>query len=356
MNKLVEKILYLPIDIYNIPKAIKYSLSKSYYPEERNRSKLGCIVNGLGWLFRYHEPNEFYTLYGFDNKSVRQDDFMDYMHFMQQRTRRNKLYTLESQSCILRDKLLFNVYMESLGFPIPRLIGGGIISNENSIELFDAQFNSVSLVSLESKIDYFFKDLNGECASFVKHVNDYSQFQEIIKMFIKATKKFPRKFILQEAIQQHPALAQLNSSAINTLRIVTIKSNENEYKVLAAGIRIGSSKTGNVDNWAAGGIFVNVDEATGVLSPKGVYKPKFGTTAIKTENGTLFEDYVIPYFNEAKDMACKAHRYLYNIDSIGWDIAITESGPEFIEGNDNWEISLMQGASRKGLRREWCRI
>ena len=353
MNKILEKLIFFPVDIYNIPRTIKYSLAKSYYPEERNRSKLGCIFNALGWLFKFHEANEFYTLYGFDNKSVKQDEFMDYMHFMQQRTRRNKLYTLESQSCLLRDKLLFNIYMETLGFPIPRLIGGGTILNETTIEFFDANLNAVSQNFFKSNKDYFFKDLNGECASFVKHVDNYCDFQEILEQFIKTTIKFPRKFILQETIHQHHAITKLNKTSINTLRIVTIKSQGN-YKVLAAGIRIGNSKTHNVDNWAAGGIFVYIDEDTGILSPRGVFKPKFGTTDIKTENGTLFENYVVPYFKEAKDIACKAHKYFYNIDSIGWDIAITESGPVFIEGNDNWEISLIQGAGRKGLRKEWC--
>ena len=42
----------------------------------------------------------------------------------------------------------------------------------------------------------------------------------------------------------------------------------------------------------------------------------------------------------------------YGVRSIGWDIAITDSGPCFVEGNDNWEISLNQAADR-GLRKAW---
>ena len=190
--------------------------------------------------------------------------------------------------------------------------------------------------------------------SFVKHVGNFSDFGDVLHRFVGTTRKFPRKFILQKAIHQHPAVAKLNETAINTLRIITIKSGENDYKVLGGGIRIGNSRTGNVDNWAAGGIFVNIDENTGKLSEKGVYKPKYGTTDTKTESGIIFKDYVIPYYQEVKEIVCKAHKYFYNVDSIGWDIAITESGPVFIEGNDNWEISLIQGGLKKGLRKEWC--
>lgn len=43
---------------------------------------------------------------------------------------------------------------------------------------------------------------------------------------------------------------------------------------------------------------------------------------------------------EAIEVVIKAHREFHGIRSIGWDVAITENGPCFIEGNDNWEISL----------------
>ena len=33
---------------------------------------------------------------------------------------------------------------------------------------------------------------------------------------------------------------------------------------------------------------------------------------------------------------------LDSIYSVGWDIAITENGPLFIEGNDNWELQAIQ--------------
>ena len=43
-------------------------------------------------------------------------------------------------------------------------------------------------------------------------------------------------------------------------------------------------------------------------------------------------------------MAKELHSKLYRIHSVGWDIAITEEGPVFIEGNSKWEISGTQSA------------
>ena len=42
---------------------------------------------------------------------------------------------------------------------------------------------------------------------------------------------------------------------------------------------------------------------------------------------------------------------MYRSHSVGWDIAITENGPVFIEGNGLWEISLVQ-AVHGGMKKE----
>jgi hypothetical protein len=36
--------------------------------------------------------------------------------------------------------------------------------------------------------------------------------------------------------------------------------------------------------------------------------------------------------------------------SIGWDIAITDDGPDLIEGNHNWDKVIWQRSVKKGLK------
>ena len=56
----------------------------------------------------------------------------------------------------------------------------------------------------------------------------------------------------------------------------------------------------------------------------------------------VLKGYDIPYYKEAENMVVKLHKVMFRSHSIGWDIAITENGPVIIEGNDRWEISLIQ--------------
>ena len=84
-----------------------------------------------------------------------------------------------------------------------------------------------------------------------------------------------------------------------------------------------------------------------------MYKPCHGLKAEKHPDTNIqFSDFLVPQFEEAKQLCIKAHKVFNSIHSIGWDVAVTENGPCLIEGNDNWEISMMQ-ACDKPLKAQW---
>lgn len=144
----------------------------------------------------------------------------------------------------------------------------------------------------------------------------------------------------------------INPNAINTYRIVTVNKGDGKPYLFSGILRVGTSKTGNVDNWAAGGLAIGVNEKTGYLQKYGFYKPRHGTKEeVHPDTGVRFSEFKAPQFEEAVRIAIEAHKHLFGIRTIGWDIAITENGPVFIEGNDSWEISLMQ-ACNGGLKAE----
>jgi len=181
----------------------------------------------------------------------------------------------------------------------------------------------------------------------VKHIHNYEDF-------LKWKPQLTGEYIVQEALTQSEKMSQINPSAINTIRAVTVNTNGKPC-LLSALLRVGTKKSGNVDNWAAGGLAVGID-MDGRLKQFGMYKPCYGGKAtVHPDTGISFIDFTVPQYKEAVDLCLMVHSCLKGIHTIGWDIAITDDGPFFIEGNDNLEISLMQACDRP-LKIEWKKM
>lgn len=178
-------------------------------------------------------------------------------------------------------------------------------------------------------------------------VNDNKRIskEELIQSISKSN------YIIQERVIQHPQMNKLCSTSLNTIRFQTVITENEGIVAFGAGVRMGREGS-HVDNWAKGGIFVGIDMNSGKLLKKGFIKPPYGTVVTQhPDNGLVFENFEIPYFQKAVNMAKELHSKLYRIHSIGWDIAISQEGPVFIEGNSLWEISLVQ-AAHGGLKEQ----
>lgn len=323
--------------------AYKVSKQPSYYPEFPRKSALRRFWEILRYNLRTGDTGGFYNIYGLDVVGLgrSEKDFMPYFGGLSvMRDAANHLGAASSQVAVLRDKYLFFRFMETFGLPTPRVVG--VVDHKGlcSPSMARMQPNELPPRPL------FLKDIDGECASYVKKLNSA---EDIVREIPKLSNGC---YILQEALYQHSEVANINPGCINTIRLATVRTHD-RIEVFGAVMRFGTSETGCVDNSAAGGICVGVDCDHGTLMKFGFYKPKYG---IKTESHPdshlKFEGFVIPYFHEAVRLAKEAHRQLPRIHSIGWDIAITPEGPVFIEGNDNWEIKSMQ-ASYGGLKQRW---
>lgn len=335
---LKKKIKSLKRFFIEFPKCILYSTQISYYPELKRRNIIIRVFDNIIWLIKNNEANYFYTLYGLDiHYSCK---YKDYYSFMNQRNNKNVITSPFSYSCLLRDKYLFSIFMTYYGINTPK-----IFALINCSGIYDLKYNLLDIDRLDFNA-CFIKDVKGECASFVKKISDLDQLKETVKIIDNRS-----TYILQELIIQHEKLSNLYQNSINTLRIVTINNNET-IEVFSSILRIGTKISGNVDNWAAGGLAVGIDK-DGKLKKYGYYKPCYGIKVdVHPDTKIEFEGYSIPMYLEAEQLAIEAHKKLCGIHSIGWDIAITKNGPTIIEGNDNWEISLMQ-ACNGPLKEKW---
>ena len=135
--------------------------------------------------------------------------------------------------------------------------------------------------------------------------------------------------ILEEIVVQHPAMASLCPTSVNTVRVATLLGDRAEG-IVYAFVRIGNGKV--MDNVDCGGMAARVDLDTGML--KTVAADKQGNVFEKHPmTGTPIVGFQIPYWEEVKAMCLEAMRVVPQVRFVAWDVAITADGPRFIEGN-----------------------
>lgn len=317
--------------------------SESYYPELPHKSRLRIALEQLGHIMRYGNIERYYFSYGFDVKGLRnRNDYLDDSWFLWKCAMFNTVLPDYDYTCILRDKALFATLLTEWGFDTPHTIAA--VKTKEEAERVAEQL-------LDAKGAYFCKPLDGQCGGGV--------FRLVVdgeKVVIDGEEKTlseahsvlmghfsQRPYVVQTLVVQHPEISRIYDKAVNTLRILTVIDKDTGKPVPVAGeVRFGAHGS-VVDNLAAGGVAVGVDLQTGQLSEYGVCK-KGDAKRTPCHPDTLipFSEVRLPFVQEAVRQAEALHARLSSIWLIGWDIAITENGPVFIEGNDNPEISGLQ--------------
>ena len=346
----------------------KYTDHDSYYPNDEHKSKSTIVLDQLYFIWKYGDVEPFYFTYGFDRKEMtRQKMEKEYLlPFSRFQKRIKKMsshhprYGSLNSWAILADKFYFYLFVSKLGIPTPKVY---CYINHSEPLYFDPSFKIDTSLSPEEQLrsllsngmDVFAKPFNGECGKgvFSLRVSENSVFvdgsetplDDVIDTLLSGN------YIIQERVKQHSQMAVLCPSSINTIRLHTVMDKDGHVHPFGVGLRIGRIWN-SVDNWARGGVFVGIDMENGTLKPLGFLKPGYGTTTtVHPDTGVEFNGFEIPFYKEAESMAIQLHRYLYRCHSVGWDIAITEQGPVFIEGNGLWEISMAQTA-HGGLKDE----
>lgn len=355
----VKSVFMIPVKILL---AIRISGQKTYYPELPRKNRAERIADNIIWAVKNLEPNNYYTSYGLDIKNFHNaDDYLPYREF--KLMREGAHYQTPSgarydSKILVRDKYIFSCFLESaLGSgTVPKTLG---ILENGQVELFDTK-EKVSPEEFLSKHERCFcKLIDGECADSVLSLrstegklwngNDEIDMEQLGKMVSGG------RYIIQEVVEQHELVNKLNPSCINTIRIITIRGKSGAINVFAASMRLGVRADSFVDNRAAGGMAVGITE-DGKLKKYGFQHVEFGGKSEKHPvTGVVFENYQLPYWDEVVSLVKRAHECFRGIQSIGWDVAITPTGPILIEGNDNWEVPNPQD-SHGGLKKRWYEL
>lgn len=328
----------------------------SYFPEEHgmHKSSSRIFMEQIRQILKYGNPNAFYFPYGCDVKPLSEcDEYVNYLYFRNRRESLNFLNKVNC-TCILRDKILFNIFANGIGVTTPETLFYTVNG-----QLFD--FKTKKPMGIEEFCkrdqDLFCKLVDGECGSGVFRlrinqgnvfINDKPSTMEELENRFKQG-----RYLSQEVIRQHSSMSQLHPNSINSMRLITVRGLKDQtIHVFPSILRIGTGES-IVDNTSQGGLAVGIDLKTGRLKPFGFYKPQFGLKVdIHPDSKICFDQFVIPHFEDAVRQAVYFHSMLPGLHSVGWDIAIGANGPIFIEGNDNWEINGPQ-ICNGGLMKEF---
>lgn len=198
-----------------------------------------------------------------------------------------------------------------------------------------------TIAFMKSHDVFMAKPNNGQCGKGIEKINveKYKRNYEKIYKYLVDNKLE----LLEELILQHESMSSLNSSSVNTIRMVTAMNDKNEVTVLATFIRIGNGKC--VDNFNSGGMTARVDENTGIILEEAV--DKAGRLYEKHPiSGITIKGFQIPKWDEAITMVKEAASMSPKVRYVGWDVAITNDGVTLIEGNQFPGHDIYQVAER----------
>jgi hypothetical protein len=150
-------------------------------------------------------------------------------------------------------------------------------------------------------------------------------------------------FLFQETIELHTELNVLNPSCLNTIRFDTIIDPDSKIEIISGYMRMRMSINNHcVDNTSSGGCYVGIDISTGRLKREAYLDLRHcGVKVLFAHPITrvVFENFAIPFFSQAKELAIWTASYTPGLRIVGWDVGIGETGPLLIEGNSDYDIS-----------------
>lgn len=156
-------------------------------------------------------------------------------------------------------------------------------------------------------------------------------------------------YIVEEIIVQHPSLACINPSSVNTVRVYTVADKNNEIYVTGATLRMGNGE-GPTDNYSRGGLAAEIDIATGIVCSRAVSQ-NADNVIIHPYSGEIILGRKIPNWGEIQTMVKMAHQRVLPLRYIGWDVVVCADGEiTFLEANTCAGVELQQHPALVGKK------
>lgn len=144
------------------------------------------------------------------------------------------------------------------------------------------------------------------------------------------------QYLVTEYIDMHPQLKRIYPESVNTIRVTVFKEDGRTPEIGNAYMRIGSSRTGFVDNVAAGGVVAAVDIESGRFGNAkildGINQGNLIDCPIHPDTSVEIRG-VIPNWEYAKEKILQIAAAIPQLEYFGFDLAITPDGIKLPEIN-----------------------
>lgn len=254
---------------------------------------------------------------------------------------------------VINNKLTTHLLLGAMDIPSARLLGvvwrAAVhrFPGEERVPLPDY------LRALEPGRQVFFKLIagaEGKNIHAVQRVDDdrwrvSGEVLDLDRTVAELTERRQRPMIVEEGLAQHPKLQALYPDSVNTIRVLTMLDLSDHQPFIARAVqRIGTRRSGSVDNWSRGGLSAMIDPDTGQLGrasrlPDGAELEWFDN---HPDTGAPIAGVEVPYWRDVCDLVLHSARVLSFMEYIGWDIVVTPDGPVVLEANINTGMNVLQ--------------
>ncbi len=279
--------------------------------EKSGQGKVYTFFDILVCAAKYGAGYYDYLMFGFYDMNGRQRD--TYLT----RVRNKKIMDLMNDPAFsdeFDDKLRFNkTFAAYLG---RKTLNGETVTEEELAEFLRGQ------EAIFAKINH------GDCGRGVEklYVKDFDSPAAMLAYI-----REHGLVVLEHVLPQHEDMARLHPSSVNTMRILTDLV-DGQVHIAYITVKMGRG-SGVCDNSGQGGILCRVDPQSGkIISP--ATDDYFNVYEKHPDTGIVLQGYQLPMVDRAVAMAKEAALVFPQVGHVGWDMAITPTGPAIIEGNE----------------------
>lgn len=163
-------------------------------------------------------------------------------------------------------------------------------------------------------------------------------------------------FLVQRWLAPHRALRPvMPGRALGTVRVVTVLVGDKVQVPFAyLKIPVGNNAFDAFNHGTSGNLMAAVDVANGRLGPAWAPSQECRYRAqvcqAHPDTGVAIEGFCVPQWPDVLQVTARGARAFPELQTLGWDVAVTDTGIFLLEANHHWDPHSLQVLLQRGLR------